>query len=338
MTRIFLTGVTGYIGGTVFNVLRQNKDYSITVLVRREDQAKKLKELGAQVVIGDLESYDLIKEESSKVDVVINTANVDHLGSTKAIIEGLELRAKQGGKKPFLLHTSGTGVLLDLKEGVLGEKGSEVWNEATLGDIDGIGKDRLHREVDIEVLKAGDSGRIDTAIICPPLIYGTGSGPFNTHSYQLPGLVQTAILHKQAYHGGKGLNVWNNVHVLDLADLYAVLLENALQGKAPVNRDGYYFAENGELNFLELTDEIARVLHARGVAESPKSKDLPTEGQDKLIHKFVLLSTGYESRGKAEKGKKLGWKPHRPSVLQSVTEEVDYWLPQKPETFPLRPQ
>jgi nucleoside-diphosphate-sugar epimerase len=241
-------------------------DFSITVLVRKEEQAKKLKELGAEVVIGTLDNSDLLKQEASKANVVINAADVDHLGCAKAIIEGLNLTAKQGGK-PFLLHTSGTDVLANHKEPI-GEQSSKVWTEAELGDINGIEKDRNHRAVDIEVLKAGESGTIDIAIICPPLIYGVGSGPFNTHSIQLPGLIQGAIVNKQAYHAGRGLNVWTHIHVLDLADLFLLVLEKHLQGQAPVNRDGYYFAEAGEHNFLELTDEIAKVLHQKGVCQS----------------------------------------------------------------------
>src|SRR4051812_5189077 len=95
------------------------------------------------------------------------------------------------------------------------------------------------------------------------------------------GLVKLAILEKQAYHAGRGLNIWNNVHILDLADLYSIVLEQAHKGKAPVNKDGYYFAENGEHNFLDLTDEIARVLHARGASQSDKSKEMTKELEEK---------------------------------------------------------
>jgi len=45
---------------------------------------------------------------------------------------------------------------------------------------------------------------------------------------------------------GKGLNYWSYVHVTDLADLYVLLAEKALAGKADVGKEGYYFAESGE--------------------------------------------------------------------------------------------
>jgi len=328
MINIFLTGASGYIGGTVFHNLVQNKEYTITVLVRKEEQAKKFKDLGAQVVIASLDDSSAVKEASSRSDVVINIADSDHLESSKAIVAGLQERAKKGGKKPILIHTSGTGVLMDLKETV-GEKADQTYSESQLGDINGVDQQRFHRLIDIEILKGGESGSIDTIIICPPLIYGTGTGPYNTHSVQLPVLIQTAIVYKQAYHAGRGTNIWHNIHVLDLVDLYTIVLENALKGTAPVNRDGYYFAENGTHNFLELTDEIARILHSKGIVQSAKSQDLASDEK----HKKLFMYTGFNSRGKSEKGKKLGWNPHRPSLIQSVAEEVDYWLTQKPETY-----
>jgi len=329
MIDIFFAGASGFIGGSVFHNLIQNKEYSITVLVRNEDQAQKFKELGAKVLIGSLDNSSVIKDAASRSDVVINTADADHLESSKAIVAGLQERAKKGGKKPILIHTSGTGVLIDFKE-TAGEKGDITYSESELGDINGIAQDRFHRLIDIEVLKGGESGSMDAIIICPPLIYGIGSGPFNTHSVQLPIIIKTAIVYKQVYHIGRGHNIWNNVHVLDLADLYTIVLENALKGKAPVNRDGYYFAENGTHNFLELTDEVAKILHTKGSVQSAKPQDM---APDIVKHKWLSISTGFNSRGKSEKGKKLGWNPHRPALLQTVAEEVDYWLKQKPETF-----
>lgn len=49
---------------------------------------------------------------------------------------------------------------------------------------------------------------------------------------------------------GKGRNIWNNVHVEDLADFYVLLLEKAIAGEASSGKEGgWYFAENGEHSF-----------------------------------------------------------------------------------------
>lgn len=136
--------------------------------------------------------------------------------------------------------------------------------------------------------------------------------------------------------------MWNNVHVGDLADLFSLLLEKALQGKAPTGKDGYFFAENGESNLLAVAEELARVLHQKGISQFTTSEEFPKEVADE--RKLLLLFTGrsdrgsekhpgLNSRGKAEKGKSLGWKPHRPSLIESVAEEVDYWLKQSPESY-----
>jgi len=59
-------------------------------------------------------------------------------------------------------------------------------------------------------------------------------------------LITSFLKYGYAANIGKGLNYWSYVHVTDLADLYVLLAEKALAGKADVGKEGYYFAESGE--------------------------------------------------------------------------------------------
>eukprot|EP01089_Gocevia_fonbrunei_P013936 TRINITY_DN3698_c0_g1_i1.p1 TRINITY_DN3698_c0_g1~~TRINITY_DN3698_c0_g1_i1.p1 ORF type:complete len:192 (+),score=26.58 TRINITY_DN3698_c0_g1_i1:221-796(+) len=108
-TKIFLTGATGYIGGSVLTTLLEYPHkYKISALVRNPEQAELLKKLGVTPVIGSLEDNDLLAKHAEESNAVINTADADHLPSTQALVRGLN--AKQT-KSTVFLHTSGTGLL-----------------------------------------------------------------------------------------------------------------------------------------------------------------------------------------------------------------------------------
>lgn len=82
--------------------------------------------------------------------------------------------------------------------------------------------ERWHRDIDSIILAAptapGASRGIRTAIICPPTIYGIGTGPVKIRSDQTPRLTNSILKKKKAFTVNEGKNVWRNVHVADLAD------------------------------------------------------------------------------------------------------------------------
>src|SRR3989338_10359686 len=103
MTSIFLTGATGYIGGSVLTSLLQNKKYKVTALVRAQEKATLLQELGVTPLVGSLDDLELITNASAQADVVINTADCDHLASAQAIVAGLERKHKETSKKDIFI-------------------------------------------------------------------------------------------------------------------------------------------------------------------------------------------------------------------------------------------
>jgi uncharacterized protein YbjT (DUF2867 family) len=71
---IFITGVTGYIGGEVAVVLtRRHPEYHLVFLVRNDDQSKIVKRAfpKAETVLGDLDSHDVLVEQGKRADVVL---------------------------------------------------------------------------------------------------------------------------------------------------------------------------------------------------------------------------------------------------------------------------
>lgn len=96
---------------------------------------------------------------------------------------------------------------------------------------------------------------------------------------------------------GRGLNVYSNVHVDDLAELYRLALE---KGKA----GALYFGVSGELSYGMMARVIAQHL---GLPTRSVTVEEACEIWDKFMGKIVLQSCSRQRspRARAE----LGWAP-----------------------------
>ncbi|KAG9751495.1 NAD(P)-binding protein, partial [Aureobasidium melanogenum] len=171
MVNIFITGATGYIGGDLlYELYNKHPEYSYTALVRTPEKGKSVTDKFPKVktVQGDNDSSDLLKEETSKADIVIHTADAsDHEGAAKAIAEGLA-SGHSASKPGYWLHTGGTGILtyFDSSADKLGEHTDKVFDDLDgVDELVGLPKDAFHKNVDEIVINAGTnaSGTIKTA-------------------------------------------------------------------------------------------------------------------------------------------------------------------------------
>src|SRR5450830_40663 len=104
--KIFITGASGYIGGSIARHLLQAR-HSVRGLVRDAAKADRLEQLGMTPVHGNLDDSDILMREAAAADAVINCASSDHRASIEALLDGLA-----GSDKP-LLHTSGSSQVGD---------------------------------------------------------------------------------------------------------------------------------------------------------------------------------------------------------------------------------
>ncbi|KAI0671873.1 hypothetical protein C8Q78DRAFT_803116 [Trametes maxima] len=79
---IFLTGAMGFIGGgvlgTLYPLIQENK-YTVTALVRSEAKASPFHKYAIDTVIGTLDDFATIEQETAKADAVIHTASDEHI-------------------------------------------------------------------------------------------------------------------------------------------------------------------------------------------------------------------------------------------------------------------
>ena len=177
--KVFMTGASGYIGGTVAHSLTK-AGHSVAGLARTEAAAAKLRAHGIEAVRGDLGAHGIVRNAARGADAVINCANAEDPFVVAAIIEGL---AESG--KPFL-HTSGSSVVGDKAAGKFSPK---IYHEDTPLEPP---PEKIQRvAVQRAVLAAAAQG-VRSAVLCPCLIYGRGSGA-NADSIQVPNLIRQAV-------------------------------------------------------------------------------------------------------------------------------------------------
>jgi nucleoside-diphosphate-sugar epimerase len=293
--RIFITGANGFIGGAVAATLVKD-GHTVCGLVRDKAKADLVAAHGIDAVIGSLDDAALLQAEARMADAVVNAASSDHRGAVEALIAGLA-----GSGKP-LLHTSGSSIVGDE---AMGEPSDRIFDEDMpinphADKIARVAIDRL-------VL---DAPGIRSAVLCNTMIYGNALGP-PAQSVQIPTLVRQARASGIARYIGRGLNRWSNVHIADVAALYALAI-----AKAPAAT--FMYVESGE----EALGEVVRAIAARldlGIAQSwPAEQAIAAWGR-----RTAVFSLGSNSRVRGRRATELlGWAPQHRSVTKWIADEL----------------
>jgi nucleoside-diphosphate-sugar epimerase len=280
-----------------------------------------------KLVYGDLDSTDLLTSEAAKADIIVHTAHADHVSAANALVAGLAQKTTPG----YLIHTSGTGSLgfPDYSRKTFG-----VFAEKTYNDWDGIDEvtnlpaDWTHVNVDRIILSASEKnpGKVFSAVVCPPCIYGPGRGPGNQRSIQGPDMTKAVLQRGKGFQVGEGKNIWGEVHVQDLSEVFLTLVTAAMQpegGKATWNEKGLYYAENGEFVWGDIAKKIAEVAQKKELIKTAELDNVDEKEADQLRAVGAYL-WGTNSRCKGLRAKKLlGWTPKMKSFADTLPELVD---------------
>ncbi|KAF5693087.1 NAD dependent epimerase dehydratase [Fusarium denticulatum] len=337
--RILITGVTGYVGGSVLTTILSNPslaELDITALVRTESQASALSsQTITPLLFSNLDDTAFLTEVASAHDIVIHAANGYHVPSAQAFIHGLAQRKRQTGRDVYYIHNSGTSNFGDrpvskayIETKVFSDKDDIYSYEKMRESIEPYHQ----RTADVTVFELGEELGVKTHIICSPLIYGRGTGLFNKSSIQIPTMVRAALERGRAIYAGEGLGVWDHTHVEDIAALYTLILARIVKdGDVPFGKEGFFFANHGKQSWLDIAKEIARVGHHRGkLAAEPESVGLKEVSKawfdgDEHLTELGLCSRS-ETRG--DRSRELGWEPVKDDSrwIETVTEEFDVAL------------
>ena len=296
--KIFITGASGFIGGSIAAHLAR-AGHTVRGLIRNPDHSAELQRLGIEPVIGTLDDRALLIAEAQAADAVINAASSDHEGAVKALIDGLA-----GSGKTFL-HTSGSSIVGDASGGEAGQ--ARIYHEDALPEPT---PDKVARvAIDLLVLNSAKLN-IRSAVFCNTLIYGHGAVP-GSASVQLPRLVRQALKSGVVRHVGSGGNIWSNVYIDDVAELYRLALDKTPAGT-------FYFVESGEASFRDMSAAIARAI------KLGEPQDWPLEdAQKEWGYEMASYGLGSNSRVRGERARKLlGWQPKRTWVIDWIEHDM----------------
>ena len=176
--KIFCTGASGYIGGSVAKYFVAT-GHQVTGLVRSQEKADGVRAIGITPVMGTLDDAAILAEAAQAADAVVNAASADHRGAVDALLGALA-----GSGKPFI-HTSGSSIIGTRAKG---ERSDAVFDEDTPFTPAPARVARV--ALNEHILSYRDKG-CRPVIICPSLIYGLGLGT-EPHSTQMPFLIDLA--------------------------------------------------------------------------------------------------------------------------------------------------
>ena len=279
--RILVLGASGYIGRHVAARLVDD-GHDVTALVRSKQGAETAQRTGVLPVLGDAAQIDDVAGLLADQDAVVWIAQL--LLEEESRVVGSMLDALQGTGKTFIF-TSGTSLLSERTNG--------EWIEHSYSEDESfIPRRQIAPRLAIEnIVREASSRGVRAMCVRPPLVWGNGGSKVISDLYH--SVAQTGAV----CHVGRGLNVYSNVHVEDLADLYSRAIDRGVSG-------ALYHCVSGEANYRTMAEAIARHL---GVATRSITVAEAIDVWDKFTGPIVFSSC---SRTRSKRARaELGWRP-----------------------------
>lgn len=292
--RIFVTGAPGFIGTALIPELLQ-AGHQVLGLTRSEAGADKLRAAGVEVLHGNIEDLDSLREGARKADGVIHLAfnhdfsqfekNCDN--DRKAIEAMGEVLA--GSDRPFVV-TSGTAIAANV-DGKPSTEDSPLatWNlrgasEAAVRDLAARG--------------------VNTSIVRLPQVHDT------RRQGLVPYLLAVSRTKGVSAYIGDGSNRWPAAHVSDVARLYRLAFEKAERGAI------YHAVDEEGVPMKAVAEAHAQGLKVPVVSIAPEQ----AEAHFGWIARFAQHDMPSSS---AITQKKLNWRPTGPGLIADL-DGMDY--------------
>ena len=300
--RVFVTGGTGHSGSFIIPELIA-AGHEVTGLARSDASAAAVSALGAQVRRGDLQDLDGLKEAAAEADGVIHVAHRQDLlpSGGMAAVAAAELpimraygEALAGSGKPLVVAGS-IG-----SSGQLGRPATEKDPALPVGD-EHRGTLRVRNDVEAAVIGLAEQGVRSSVVRIANIMHSTTDVGF------LPMLIALAREKGFAGYPGDGANLWNAVHVRDVASLFRLALETGPGGRY------WHAVEDAGIPFREIAEAIGSHLGLPTV-RIPQD-ELMVPGYFGFLANVVTQS--YSASNLITR-RTLGWEPVEPNLLADL--------------------
>jgi nucleoside-diphosphate-sugar epimerase len=303
--RVFVTGGTGHAGSAIIPELVA-AGHEVTSLARSDTAAAALSALGAKVRRGDLEDLDGLRQAAAESDGVI------HVGWRRELMMSGGIDAVTAAELAIVLALgealAGTGKPL-VAAGSIGSPGWEnLGRPATEQDPALPGGDefrgtlRVRNIVETTVVGLAEQGVRSSIVRIPPIAHSTtDSAGF------LPLLIALAQEKGVVGYPGDGQNLWQAVHIRDVASLFRLALEQGPAGR-------YWHAiEDEGITVRAIAEAIGSRLGLPAVSIPADVLMLP--GYFGFLVNLVTLDLPASS---LITRRTLGWEPAQPGLLADL--------------------
>jgi nucleoside-diphosphate-sugar epimerase len=300
---VFVTGGTGHTGSYIIPELIA-AGHEVTGLARSDTAAAAVSALGAKVRRGDLQDLEGLKEAAADSDGVIHVAHRQDLLPTGGmeLVSAAELpimlaygEALERTGKP-LVAAGSIG-----SSGQLGRPATEEDPALPVGD-EHRGTLQVRNVVETAVIGLAERGVRSSVVRIANIAHST-----TDRAGFLPVLIALAKEKGFAGYPGDGANLWNAVHVRDVASLFRLALEKGPAGN-------YWHAVQDEgIPLREIAEAIGSRLGLPAV--SIPRDELMVPGYFGFLANIVTQS--YPASNLITR-RTLGWEPAQPSLLADL--------------------
>ena len=288
--RVFLTGITGWVGSVVNRDLL-GAGHTVVGLVRSPEKAGAVAATGATPLLGSLADLDVLREGAADADGVVHMAfgldfsRIDELAEEdrRAIKTFGEVFA--GSARPILV-TGGIGLL------PTGELFTEEQRPPVMPDFP--------RFSEPAAFALAERGVHASVVRLPRSVHGLGE----THGF-VPMLAGLAREKGVSAYVGDGDNLWPAVHRGDAARVFRLALERGGRGEA-----FHAVAESG-VPFRSIAEAIGRQLGVPVRSMTP----------DEATAHFGALAKWAAGNGPASSEwtrETLGWEPAKTGLVEDI--------------------
>ncbi|MBB3979936.1 SDR family oxidoreductase [Rhizobium sp. TRM96647] len=289
--KMFITGATGFVGSAVVRELLA-QGYQVLGLARSDRSADALAKMGAEVLRGDLEMPETLRQGARTSDGIIHTGFVHDFSRfaeacaiDRTAIETLGA-AIESTQKPFIV-TAGVAFL-------------DAAGPLTVEADPAFPPSGTYPRASEAAAKALSDRGIPTSIMrLPPSVHGKGDHGF------VPMLIDIARRTGRSAYIGDGHNAWPAVHVDDAARAFRLAVEGGASAET------YHAVAEQGIPFREIAEAIAGGLGIPCVSLSVE------EAQEHFGWFFGFASIGQPASSDWTRAR-LNWNPTGPGLLADI--------------------